>query len=86
MNDCRENINKAKLTKQDKLRLNVSVMLININNWPVLFVITNKDIKKGDELFLYYGPDYHFNLQEKQLQDDIVQQNIHFIDSQLASL
>ena len=38
--------------------MNCEFITANINYWPSVFLIAIKDIKKGDQLWSYYGNEY----------------------------
>ena len=86
MNDCRFNIKRKKMSIEDKNRLNISVVQININNWPILFTIANRNIKKNEELFLFYGKDYGYVMEQRHDKQLLINQNIKYVTSQLDKM
>ena len=55
INDCRENIEKCKLSSKDEEFYNIEFVKVLINDWPQIYMITTKNIKAGKQLFTYYG-------------------------------
>ena len=66
INDARKDIKMKKMTDDDLQFYNCEFVGARISGWPSLFVITNKDIKKGDALWSYYGPKYSDLIKQSQ--------------------
>lgn len=59
INDCRRNIHNINKTEQDMERQNVDFVDAAVNGWPMVFVLSIKDIQAGEQLFGDYGIGYH---------------------------
>ncbi|ETO09335.1 hypothetical protein RFI_28052 [Reticulomyxa filosa] len=66
LNDCRLHIESVHATEQDLMHENVEFLSCTLNGWPTLFAWTSKDVKKEEELFLYYGKYYNEIMLGKQ--------------------
>jgi len=58
VNDCRADINTPRPTAEDGEFYNVEFAGLNVNGWPQTFLVTKRDIKRGEELCTYYGPEF----------------------------
>ena len=60
MNDVRRNLTQkgGTLSDEDEEHWNCQFSHALVNGWPLLYVVTRKDILKGQELATYYGPRY----------------------------
>ena len=65
-NDIREDIFNPEPTEKDKQLQNTRFVIAKIFGWPSVFVITTKNIKKGEELLLDYGPEYSVLLKQNK--------------------
>ena len=59
VNDCRENILSPNTTANDISRFNVHCVSAEIHGWPMIFMISTKDIQRGQMLWTFYGDKYH---------------------------
>ena len=59
INDIRKNIMNRKATKKDQQRENARFLVVRINGWPKVFVITTKNISKNKEILIDYGDGYY---------------------------
>ena len=66
VNDSRKDINSSKQTNEDKKIQNCEFVCTLVNGWPSIFLITTKDIIKGEYLWCYYGSIYHKALKQSQ--------------------
>ena len=57
-NDCRKNIRINRIFKGDQARFNCEFVSVRVNGWPSIFLMTIKDVKKGNQLWSYYGSRY----------------------------
>ena len=57
-NDCRLNMYDDTMSKDDKKRLNCKFVTVLINRWPSVFLVTIKNVKKGQQLWSDYGDKY----------------------------
>ena len=67
VNDCRKNIISTKLTLGDKQTQNTEFVAGSVNGWPSAFLVTTKNIKKGCDLWCYYGELYHNAIVERDI-------------------
>ena len=58
MNDVRENIHSKVPSTEDEVHWNIKYVTVYINDWPATFVVTRRDVKKGEELCWFYGEGY----------------------------
>lgn len=79
VNDCRSDISVTKTSEDEKVE-NVLFAKVSLNGWPSIFVITKRNILRGEELFGFYGNDYFHALKEKELQERIRNRNQTIID------
>lgn len=54
LNDCRVRINRD-ITELDEKRLNVEFVQANVRGFPFIFLICCEPIKKGENLWTFYG-------------------------------
>ena len=76
INDCRENIENLP-NSSDLQRQNIEFVRADVNQWPMIFIISKKDILKDEQLFGYYGENYYQSMdafQHRQNISNIVQQ------------
>ena len=66
INDMRQDIFNPTPTKEDKQLQNTSFVVAKVYGWPWVFVVSIKDIKKGDELLLDYGEAYSVLIKENK--------------------
>lgn len=59
INDPRQNIKLPDTTTTDKQMVNCVFVPGTVNNWPSSFVVTIKNIHKGEQLWIDYGDRYH---------------------------
>merc|ERR1712154_415557 len=50
VNDCRRNIKEKKPTFEDEKDWNCCFRKAFVNGWPMVVMVTRRDIQKGDEL------------------------------------
>ena len=81
INDCRSDISSEQKSNDDTKFENVMFAKVALNGWPSIFVITKREIKKGEELLGFYGNDYYHALREKQLQERIRHHNVNVINN-----
>ena len=60
INDPRANILEPDLTEQDKKYQNAAFRGVVINGIEYTYAVTNRNIRKGEEIMIYYGQDYCF--------------------------
>ena len=66
VNDARKYLNLCVAMTDDELKyVNTKFVTCFVNGWPRTFAIATKDIKKDEELFADYGPDYGIYLYAK---------------------
>ena len=58
INDARESLYEPQLTEADKNRLNSEFVLCRVDGIIFPFVVVQKDLMAGQQLFVYYGPSY----------------------------
>merc|ERR1712150_54310 len=58
VNDCRADIDKHKLSKEDERYYNVEYVGMKVNGWPQTYLVTRRDIKAGEELMTFYGKEF----------------------------
>ena len=58
INDARIGIDQSELTQEDKDRHNVEFVGCTVDGVLHTFILTHKQIKAGEQLFIYYGPNY----------------------------
>ena len=58
INDCRLDITNSKKTATDRKTQNIDFVCVSVNNWPCIFAIACKTIKKYDQLLADYGNKY----------------------------
>ena len=58
INDVRYDIEKENLSFQEQEKQNVEFVQSEVNGWPSIFVITKKNINKGDVILGDYGDQY----------------------------
>jgi len=63
-NDPRADLSKPQMTEEDKGFQNAQFRNINVNGWPYLVVVNHKNIRKGDEITIYYGAGYTITPQQ----------------------
>ena len=68
INDCRLDIHMEQPSNDDRKFENVELVECKVNGWPVIFVITTKAVKAGDELFAFFGA--HFGVAMKGWDDN----------------
>ena len=59
INDPRLNIFTHDMTKEDKKFENGWFYGVTVNGIDYTYAVANKDIKKGEEIMIYYGTKYH---------------------------
>ena len=74
VNDCRQNIKLKHILKEDKKHWNVSFITVKINEYPHIFLITNKNIKQGVDLLSFYGFEYGVTIDQCDRQIDFFKQ------------
>eukprot|EP01084_Bolivina_argentea_P226445 382524_1 len=74
INDCRKDIFCEILTDDDKTYQNCKFVVSKINGWPNVFIITTKQILKGNELYLDYGNYYCNCIKQNNRWSKIVQE------------
>eukprot|EP01084_Bolivina_argentea_P295920 509581_1 len=69
VNDCRCDIfENIQPTKEDNKYYNVEYVGMKVNGWPQTYLVTKRDIKKGEELMTYYGEKFADAIQEQMTQ------------------
>ena len=58
INDCRLDIHQPRPSNDDRMFENVEIVECKVNGWPVVFVVTSKDINAGDELCAWFGENF----------------------------
>jgi len=58
INDPRANLSKPTMTAEDLLRFNTEFVYCTVDGVLLSFVVTHKEIKAGEQLFISYGPNY----------------------------
>lgn len=83
VNDCRADINTPTPTTDDNQYYNVEFAGLSVNGWPQTFLMTKRDIKRGEELLTYYGDEFASALtmkadadKQKQLKKERIDQQI----------
>jgi len=49
-------------------RQNVVFLEVAVNGWPHTFIVTTRDVKKGEELLIDFGPDYWEKIRNQSLE------------------
>lgn len=57
-NDARRDISKPDLSEEDRVYHNANFNGFHVNGWPSLLITSHQEIRKGDEITVYYGPKY----------------------------
>lgn len=83
VNDCRADINTPTPTTEDGKFYNVEFAGLSVNGWPQTFLMTRRDIKKGEELCTYYGDEFSNAIAMKVAADLVKQRKKQRIDSQV---
>jgi len=83
VNDCRADITKTFPTAEDGKYYNVEFAGLNINGWPQTFLMTKREIKKGEELLTYYGDEFANAIQMKVEADQQKKRKKERIDSEI---
>lgn len=65
INDARSNILNPEMNDDDRAKQNIEFIETTVNNWPSIFVITSKNIKRSSIVLGDYGPCYHGVVQEQ---------------------
>eukprot|EP01084_Bolivina_argentea_P295919 509580_1 len=73
INDCRQNIDNMEPTDNDNLYYNIEFVGVKINGWTQTYLVTKRDIKKGEELMTYYGEIFGLAV-KKQMQNEEAKQ------------
>ncbi len=73
INDGREDFTKT-TTTSDKQRINTRIVSVLVNGWPAFFIQATKDIKKGESMWLNYGPFYKNVLDQIECIDDQIEE------------
>merc|ERR1712154_270778 len=73
INDCRANIYNPNPTEEDNKYFNLEFVTVNVNGWPQTYLITTRDIKKGEELQTFYGKDFSVALKKKIQNEEMIQ-------------
>ena len=58
VNDARRELNKPELSLEDLNRKNTEFVYCAVDGILLTFLVTLRDIKVDEQLFLYYGPTY----------------------------
>eukprot|EP01084_Bolivina_argentea_P139059 244682_1 len=58
VNDAREQLYEKKLSKHDLIRKNSEFVYCSVDGILMTFLVVTKDLKKNQQLFVYYGPNY----------------------------
>eukprot|EP01084_Bolivina_argentea_P126516 223999_1 len=58
INDCRKDILTANMSHDDNKHRNCKFVLIKNKGWPSVFIVTTKNVRNGQELFIDYGKDF----------------------------
>ena len=66
INDIRKDLYDPEPTKEDKELQNCSFIVAKVYGWPLVFVMTIKSVKKGEELLLDYGESYSVLMKENK--------------------
>ncbi|ETO15798.1 hypothetical protein RFI_21565 [Reticulomyxa filosa] len=82
-NDCRKNINVQTPTTDDLRFQNCEFVQVTVDGWTSVFVVTNKYVKKGEDLMLYYGQTYGESLVEHSQYVQNTKEKQQFIDMQM---
>lgn len=80
INDCRSDISGESMQNNDKAYENIKFVKVFVNGWPMIFVVTSRDIKQNDEIMGYYGKEYGLAIQAKKRMNDIRQARGDHID------
>eukprot|EP01083_Nonionella_stella_P060789 158558_1 len=73
VNDCRADINHMEPTDEDRSYYNVEFVGVKINGWTQTYMITKRDIKKGEELQTYYGDVFGVAVRNKRQNEEAKQ-------------
>ena len=58
VNDAREELYKPELQPKDEMRRNSEFVYCSVDGRVLSFLITMKEIKENEQVFVYYGPSY----------------------------
>jgi len=58
INDARTHVLKEALSAEDVDRLNTEFVYCEVDGVLMTFLLTHKEIRAGEQLFIYYGPNY----------------------------
>ncbi len=58
INDPREDITESSLSEEARDRQNAEFIYCAVNNALFAFVVATRDIAKGEQIFVFYGPGY----------------------------
>eukprot|EP01083_Nonionella_stella_P067426 178332_1 len=65
INDCRKDIDIENPTKEDMKYWNCSFRTLYVSGCPAVYVLSRRDIRKGEELNTYYGARYGTTIRSK---------------------
>ena len=65
INDCRKDLLQEQTSYNDWSRVNVKCVGAEIKGWPMVFMITTKNVCKGDTFWTHYGSQYHLLMKNK---------------------
>ena len=85
INDGRVEIREDE-TAADRKRMNTEFVTVLCNGWPLVLVMTTKEIKKGESLWINYGPRFTLVLDEQELIDDQKQKAIRSVNQILTDI
>ena len=58
VNDCRSNIFDTVISESDLQRYNIDYIAAEVNGWPMIFLVTIKDVEKGEAFWGHYEDQY----------------------------
>merc|ERR1712154_459203 len=64
LNDCRQDITIDHPTTEDQKYWNCDFVEAELNGFPLVFVVTRCDVKRGSEFLTYYGVNYDLALKQ----------------------